>query len=1581
MDEKLRKLLDKIGVNEDYLDYFNGSFIDKVVIDNDNNSFCFKLRVNSIFPYVVYEDFLSCLKSEFNVLVSLNILYDGDDYSLVGEYFNKIIKDYSNESIRYSVFKDRELIVCDKRVELVTVNRIEEININNISMDIVNRLKKYGFNEIDFVIVLDKTEDSELLSKIESEKNVSVPNYVEKKSTPSSNGETVNKDKNYYRAKKSTEITKIKDLLYEVENVNIEAQIFGIDLFEAKSGYKIFTLKVTDGTDSMYCKLFTKDEDEFSRIKSLLKNGNWYQFYGRVKIDNFSGDELVFMTRFRDITLLEDRVDWSRMDNAPVKRVELHAHTMMSQMDGVIDEVKLVKQAIKWGHRAVAITDHDGCQAFPHVFNEVTSYNKKLLAPYKDKLKELKEHKKELLDKEDVCGAKLIDEEIEKVTLDMKNAPVFKALYGTELEMSNDKLDIVVNPTDDDIYKATYVIFDTETTGFNPGLSDSMIEIGAVKMRDGAIIDSFDELINPGCLIDSEITELTGITNNMVRDCPNEEEVTKKFKEWIGDLPLVAHNAKFDKNMLEMAYYKYDLGTLDNVILDTMIISQVINRDLKRHSLSALTKNYGLTFSENEEGSGGEKHHHRADYDAEFTGYVFFKMLKQLDSDVVKTFNNLANLPSEEEINKFDRESHINIIAKNRVGLKNMFKLISYASTKYLVKSARIPKRLVEEHRDGILVGSGCYNSEVFKTALTRCDEDLKKVMEFYDYVEVQPISNYSHLVARHDISGIEDVKSVIEKIVRCAREMGKLVVATCDAHTLEADDKIYREIIVHQNVPGKGRHPLARYLNLKGYETIPDQYFRTTEEMIGEFSFLGDEIANEIVVENTNKIPDMCEEIEVIIDTGGIPFSPKIDKSIETVIDLVYTKAKSWYGDELPYNIEERIAKELYGDSVLNSIYDKLNGEGRLSGEELEKEAFRLLHEVIVGGDDKVRDLVRENVRSKCNEDLSDEEVEKLLNKNLGGIIGGGFDVIYLIAQKLVKHSNDEGFLVGSRGSVGSSFVATMMGITEVNPLPAHYRCPECKHSIFNDDEGNALGAEYSSGFDLPDKECTKCGSRMIKDGQDMPFATFLGFNADKVPDIDLNFSDLNQASAHNYTKVLFGVDNVYRAGTIGTVAEKTAFGYVKGFCEDRNVKMRTAEIERVATGCTGVKRTTGQHPGGIVVIPGYMDVYDFTPYQFPADDPTSAWRTTHFDYHAIDQDVLKLDILGHTDPTQLRLIQNIRGVPVVDDVPLDDKETMAIFLSPEPLGVTSEQIMCETGTLGVPEFGTGFTISMLVDTKPKTFAELIKISGLSHGTDVWLGNAQELIRSGTVPFKDVIGCRDDIMVYLMYNGVEPLKAFKIMEFVRKGKASKDPDTWKKHVQTMRDAGIQEWFIDSCSKIKYMFPKAHAAAYVISAFRIAYYKVHYPAIYYATYFSTRLTDFDIVTMIKGYASIKAKMIEINNKGYDATNKDNAVLETLKLALEATARGIIFGNLDLMKSDAKNFIIADDGVTLIPPFRTIDGLGDTVAQSICEEAKKHPFISIEEFQKRCRVSTTLVDKMKAMNLFGDLPETSQLSLF
>ena len=1109
-----------------------------------------------------------------------------------------------------------------------------------------------------------------------------------------------------------------------------------------------------------------------------------------------------------------------------------------------------------------------------------------------------------------------------------------------------------------------YIGFDTETTGFNAGGGDSIIEIGAVKMKGGEIIDTYDELINPGHEISETITSVTNITNDMLVGKDNEENAVKRFVEWFGDLPMVAHNAKFDTSFLEMAYKKYNLGKFTNPVIDTLELSKTLDNAYARHNLTALTKRYDIEWDEDS--------HHRADYDAKGTALVLYKMLKKLDNNFV-VIKDLNNLVSKDEIHKYGKSYHVNMIAKNKTGLKNMFKIISLANTKYLYKTPRILRSEIENHREGLLIGSGCYEGEVFNQARSKSDEELSNVINFYDYVEVQPPEVYNHLLQSEDFKSEKELLDNIKKVIDCTISSGKLIVATGDVHQLNDEDKIYREIIVNQKVPGGGRHPLAR----KSVTSIPSQYFRTTNEMLDSFKFLDEELRELIVIENPNKIADMVEEIEVIIDTGGVPFSPIIPDSQKITTELVYDKAREWYGDPLPKNIEERIAKELYGDAVYNCIKEKIEKDGNLSGEELEDEIFSEVHKTILDGFESVKNLIRENIKSK--EELTDEELEKKVKKSLGGIIGGGFDVIYLISQKLVKHSNDDGYLVGSRGSVGSSFVATMMGITEVNPLPAHYRCLNCQHSIFDYEDGKPLGADYSSGFDLPDKACPKCGEALYKDGQDMPFATFLGFNADKVPDIDLNFSDLNQASAHAYTKVLFGEDNVYRAGTIGTVAEKTAFGYTKGYFEDKGIDgVRTAEIERLSAGCTGVKRTTGQHPGGIVVIPGYMDVFDFSPFQYPADDPNSEWRTTHFDYHAIDQDVLKLDILGHSDPTQLRMIQDLTKTDILK-VPLDDKDTMSIFTSTKALGVTNEQIMCETGTLGIPEFGTPFTIGMVAETKPKTFAELIKISGLSHGTDVWLGNAQELIKNNIVPFKEVIGCRDDIMVYLMYKGVEPIKAFKIMEFVRKGRASKDPETWAGHKETMEKAGIEKWFIDSCGKIKYMFPKAHAAAYVISAFRIAWYKVHMPVYFYASWLTSKATDVDVETMIKGYDAIKEKIQQIKDKGYEATNKEMGQLESLKVCLEATARGIKFVPIELDKSGSTVWGVKDE-TSIYPPFASIEGLGDTVANNIVDERQKGEFLSIEDLQKRCKVSQTLIDKMRSMGILKGMPESSQLSL-
>ena len=1541
MDDKIKILLDKINIDEKSYQYFSSAVLTKIKINSKKNSWVVYIDIDNLLPIDLYEE----VESKKNLLdknaSSIDIVYNvkNKNLELYKNYYSAILNSLKKELKAPELYEDCMNIQDDKLI-LIVSNSQEQMKLEKVFPKIKKFYKRLSYDDNIEIIINHHNDVQEAIQHELENIEVEVSNKKEKDKVK----EDVVKEKKQYRRAPKDENSifgghaikekpiKIKTIIGEDGDVAVEAKVFGLDFFEsAKTDFKIITLKITDFSDSMYCKVFVRDDEEYNTLKKELKEGNWYLIKGYTKNDPYSKE---IVLNARDIVKIDKEEDEVK-DTAIVKRVELHAHSKMSQMDGVADETDLVKTAMKFGMKAVAITDHNGVQGFPHVFNMVTSHNKKL----KD------------------------------------GEEPFKAIYGAELTMIDDSVNIVLRPTNKVMLDETYVVFDFETTGFNAGGEDSIIEIGAVKIKDGMIIDRYDELINPGRALPSKITELTNITDEMLDGKDNEENAVKRFIEWFGDLPMVAHNAKFDVSFLEMAYKKYNLGEFKNPVIDTLELSRTLDTAYARHSLSALVKRYEVPWDESA--------HHRGDYDAEGTALVFHKMLKKLSNRNIEKMNELDKLVSKEDIHKYGRAHHINLLVKNKAGLKNLFKLVSLANTTYLYKTPRILRSVVEEHREGLLIGSGCYESEVFNEAKSKSDEDLSNIIRFYDYVEVQPIECYNHLIQTGDFATKVEVAANIEKIVRVTEEAGKMIVATGDVHHIRRDDKIYREIIVNQKVPGGGRHPLAK----SNITDIPSNHFRTTNEMLEDFSFLGPDKSYEIVVENTNKIADMCDIVEVIIDTGGIPFSPRVksDDGKEyldcpvVVTDLVYTKAADWYGDPLPYAIEERIATELYGDIVFKMISSELKDKG-LEGEDFDKEVHKRLHDEILKGSDNIKKLVREYVKKTSEEELDEKGLEKATKKALGGVIGGGFDPIYLISQRLVKHSNDEGYLVGSRGSVGSSFVATMMGITEVNPLSPHYRCEKCKLSIFEDENGKSFGADYSSGFDLPDRECPECHIPMIKDGQDMPFATFLGFNADKVPDIDLNFSDLNQASAHAYTKVLFGEDNVYRAGTIGTVADKTAFGFVKGYLEEKGIDdMRSAEIERLAMGCTGVKRTTGQHPGGIVVIPDYMEVSDFTPFQYPADDATAEWRTTHFDYHSIDQCLLKLDILGHSDPTQLRLIQNQSGTDVLK-VPLDDKDTMSIFTSTDVLGVTKEKIMCNTGTLGIPEFGTPFTIKLVEDTKPTTFGELVKISGLSHGTDVWLGNAQELIQKNVVPFKDTIGCRDDIMVYLMYNGVAPIKAFKIMEFVRKGKASKDPEAWKEHVKTMKDANIPEWFIESCRKIKYMFPKAHAAAYVISAFRIAWYKVHMPVYFYSSWYSCKATDVDVENMIKGYKAIKARLEDIEEKGYEATNKENGQAESLKVALEATARGIKFLNVDLYESEATVWKTKNDK-EIYPPFSAIDGLGDTVAKKIVEEREKGKFLSIEDVQKRAKVSQTLIDKMKAMGILEGLPDSNQLSLF
>ena len=1511
MDNKLERFFNKIGFI--YNDDFNNSKITKVVVNKIEESWTVYIYNKNCLNIDSAMDLINTAKKGIDSVSTIKIVYEYEEINDddIKTYFRYLLNELIKNSPALSSIVNNEIYIDDDIITIEVISTNEEKLIKKESKRLVNALRELGIKDININCKINEELKNNLKEQIKNSRvEIKKTNEVVNKVIM---GETI-----------KSKITTIDNILSEENNVTVEAYVFGKDVFESnKTNFKILTLKVSDKTDSILAKIFSKDEEEFKTITKSIKEGNWYRIRGYSKNDPYAKDMVL---NIRDIEEIPSK-NVSVMDESDEKRIELHTHTMMSQMDGCVDAKTILKTAVKWGHKAIGITDHNGCQSFPDVYHFVTDYNK-----------------------------------------GKSDEDKFKAIYGCELTLVDDTVRIVTRSVDKSLSDSTYCVFDLETTGFNAGGDDQIIEIGAVLIKDGVIIDRFDELIDPKRPLSYKIVELTNITDDMLKGKDDEETVVKKFISWFKDYPMVAHNAKFDTSFLEMAYKKYNLGTFNNCVIDTLELSRALDPEYSKHGLSALVKRYEVPWAEDA--------HHRADYDAEGTALVLDKMLKKLKTKKYSNINELNSLVDQKEIHKYGRTYHVNLLVQNKTGLKNLFKIISYANTTYLYKTPRILRSKLEEFRSGLLVGSGCYNSEVFVEARSKSEDELRTIIDFYDYVEVQPKDAYTHLIDQSDFSGETELDSTLRKIIECTKEQGKIIVATGDVHYLNKEDKIYREIIINQKVPGGGRHPLNR----SNIIHIPENHFRTTNEMLEDFSFLGSDLAHELVIDNPKKIADTVDIIEVIIETGGIPFSPKMGDSRSEVYNLVFDKAHSMYGDPLPNNIEKRIAQELYGDGILKLVSDKTKEEySDLSDDEFEEKFMTNLSSIVKDGYDKVFELTKEGIK-RNNSELSDQELDKETKKNLGGIIGGGFDVIYLIAQKLVKHSNDDGYLVGSRGSVGSSFVATMMGITEVNPLPAHYLCDKCKMSIFDFEDGRPLGSEYSSGYDLPDKMCPNCNIPFNKAGQDMPFATFLGFNADKVPDIDLNFSGDNQASAHEYTKVLFGVDNVYRAGTIGTVAEKTAYGFVKGYCEEKGINLRSVEIERLAVGCTGIKRTTGQHPGGIVVIPGYMDVFDFTPFQFPADDPTSAWRTTHFDYHAIDQDVLKLDILGHDDPTVLRMLQDLSGMDVTK-VPLDDKATMDIFKSPEPLGVTKEQIMCETGTLGVPEFGTKFVIGMLVDTKPGTFSELIKISGLSHGTDVWLGNAQDLIRNNIVDFKDVIGCRDDIMVYLMYHGLEPKKAFKIMEFVRKGKASKDPETWKMWEKEMRDAKIEDWFIDSCRKIKYMFPKAHAAAYVISAFRIAYFKVHYPLLYYAAYFSIRCDDFDVESMIKGESAIRAKIEELQNKGFEMTNKESNTLDVLYCALEMTCRGLSFKNINLEKSDAKYFIIDEDKKSLIMPWRSLDGLGVQVCNQIIEERKKGRFISIEDLQNRGKVNQTAIEKLRTLGVLKDLPESSQLSLF
>ena len=1220
-------------------------------------------------------------------------------------------------------------------------------------------------------------------------------------------------------------LTKITDLNPESGNVVISGDVLRYEDRETKSGKVILSVDIYDGTNSITCKAFLPGNTA-KKIIGRIKKAKGIKLEGKAQMDAFS-NELTVMAN--TIVETEGLKKEKREDNAEVKRVELHMHTQMSQMDAMTSAKDLIKRAMKWGWKSIAITDHGVVQAFPEA------------------------HK----------------------LLGVDN-PDMKVIYGVEAYLVPDGSPVVTNPKGQDI-DTTYCVLDLETTGFSPK-TEKITEVGIMKIKNGEVIDSFSTFVNPEKPIPPKVVEVTNITDDMVKDADTIDKVFPKILEFIKGSVLVAHNASFDMGFLK--HIARELGyEFDFTYVDTLPLARKLFPELKKHKLGKIAEHLKIKVEVA----------HRALDDVDTTVKVYNVMIDMLKERGAQTVEDIGIKCEDEETKKNEykmgRPYHAIILAKNYVGLKNLYKLVSLSHLHYFYKKPRILKSLYRKYSEGLILGSACEAGELYQAIeLGKSDEEIEEIANSYDYLEIQPLGNNEFMVREGIVQDKENLKDINRKIVALGEKLNKLVVATCDVHFMDPQDEIYRRILEAG----------------QGYKDADNQaplYLRTTEEMLKEFEYLGEEKAYEVVVTNTNKIADMCEQISPISAEKCPPHIPGCEQTIK---DIAYEKAHELYGDPLPEIVQTRLDKEL--DSIIKN----------------------------------------------------------------------GFSVMYIIAQKLVWKSNDDGYIVGSRGSVGSSFAANMTGITEVNSLPAHYRCPNCKYSDFTD-------YGYQNGFDLPDKDCPKCGHKLDKDGMDIPFETFLGFNGDKEPDIDLNFSGEYQAKAHRYTEVIFGKGTTFKAGTIGTIAEKTAFGYVKKYYEERNIPVSQAEATRISAGCTGIKRTTGQHPGGIIVVPKGREIYEFTPVQHPADDPNSDIITTHFDYHSIDQNLLKLDILGHDDPTVIRMLQDLTGVDPTK-VPLDDQDTMSIFSSTKALGVTPEQIRSEVGSYGVPEFGTKFVRGMLVDTKPKTFDELIRISGLSHGTDVWLNNAQDLISKGTVTLNEAICCRDDIMIYLMKKGLPPNSAFKIMETVRKGKALKDPEKWAEYKALMKEHDVPDWYIKSCETIKYMFPKAHAAAYVTNAFRIAWFKVHIPRAYYSAFFSIRASDnFDASCMIYGKEKVKNKMKEIDAQGNAAAKKDQDMYPVLELVLEMYERGINFLPIDLYKSHWKNFLIEGDSIR--PPINSIPGMGPIAAESIYKAAQEEEFMSIDEIRIRAKVGDSVIGLLKEHHCLDGMPESNQISLF